>query len=136
MRRNAWIRKIRIEGHTDNVGDEEYNQTLSEKRAGAVERFLLEEGVPPERLDSFGFGEVRPVADNKSDAGRDFNRRVEFVIVQSQVGCRGATRFGRGRRPIDPTYANALTRSSSVAADAPLEASHKATHANALTLTQ
>jgi len=74
---------ISVEGHTDSVGTEDMNQTLSEKRAEAVREFLVNAGVPPDRINSAGKGEEEPVATNKSAAGRQQNRRVELVITHS-----------------------------------------------------
>jgi outer membrane protein OmpA-like peptidoglycan-associated protein len=69
-----------IEGHTDSVGSDEYNQGLSERRAMAVKVALEGHGVDPMRISTQGFGKTRPIADNGSDAGRLKNRRVEIVI--------------------------------------------------------
>ncbi|MBM4396590.1 MAG: OmpA family protein [Deltaproteobacteria bacterium] len=80
---NPHIRKIRVEGHTDNVGKPAKNLTLSQQRAGAVKTFLVNAGVAADRLDAQGFGDTRPVDDNSLPAGRAANRRVEFVIVES-----------------------------------------------------
>jgi outer membrane protein OmpA-like peptidoglycan-associated protein len=77
---NPGVRKVIVEGHTDNVGANEQNQALSEKRAAAVRDYLVNKGIAPDRLDAKGFGETRPIADNKTAAGRETNRRVEFVI--------------------------------------------------------
>jgi outer membrane protein OmpA-like peptidoglycan-associated protein len=73
---------IEINGHTDNVGNDDANLTLSQKRAAAVVNYLLEKGISNTRLDSKGFGETQPVATNDTDEGRALNRRVEFVIVK------------------------------------------------------
>ena len=71
-----------IEGHTDSRGTDAYNQALSERRAQAVRELLVTQfGIAESRLKSVGYGEARPVADNKSDAGRAQNRRVISVIV-------------------------------------------------------
>lgn len=72
---------VAITGHTDNVGSEAANQTLSEKRAAAVrDWFVQQEGVPPNRLSTKGYGKTRPVADNGTDQGRARNRRVDVEI--------------------------------------------------------
>ncbi|MEO8018058.1 MAG: OmpA family protein [Pseudomonadota bacterium] len=73
-----------IEGFTDSMGSDEYNQDLSQRRADSVKRYLIGQGVSPARLSANGRGENSPVADNESAAGRQQNRRVEVVI--SQVG--------------------------------------------------
>lgn len=71
---------ILIEGHTDADGAEDHNQTLSEARARNVQKFLLAEGVRPGRMTTVGYGEMQPVADNGTDAGKASNRRVELAI--------------------------------------------------------
>lgn len=80
--RNPAVKKLRIEGHTDQTGTAEYNDELSGNRAGAVKAYLVEKGVAPERLVAVGFGFQRPVASNATEAGRAKNRRVQFVIVE------------------------------------------------------
>ena len=70
---------LTLEGHTDNIGGEDYNRRLSEQRAAAVVAYLVAQGVTAERLDSAGFGMDKPVASNDSEAGRAQNRRVEIV---------------------------------------------------------
>ena len=72
--------KIQINGHTDNVGDDPINQTLSEARAKAVQDYLLTKGVAPERLRFKGFGESKPIESNDTLEGRAINRRTEFVV--------------------------------------------------------
>ena len=71
---------ITIEGHTDDVGSESYNQDLSERRALAVRDFLVDSGMAPSQVQSAGFGESLPVAPNSSPEGRQRNRRVDLVI--------------------------------------------------------
>lgn len=74
-----------VEGHTDSVGPDAYNQKLSERRAGAVRQVLVEQyGVEAERVSSVGYGEARPIADNSTQEGRALNRRVE-AAVEAQV---------------------------------------------------
>jgi outer membrane protein OmpA-like peptidoglycan-associated protein len=72
---------VRVEGHTDDVGEDAFNQTLSDGRAAAVRDYLIGKGVAVDRLEAQGFGETRPIADNTTKAGKEQNRRVEFVIV-------------------------------------------------------
>jgi OmpA-OmpF porin, OOP family len=69
-------------GHTDNTGDAKFNQTLSEKRAAAAKDYLVSKGVDASRISTEGKGESDPIADNKTDAGRKKNRRVQFRIDQ------------------------------------------------------
>jgi outer membrane protein OmpA-like peptidoglycan-associated protein len=73
---------VTIEGHTDSVGSDSSNQTLSEKRAAAVRDYLVSRGVPAGRMSVTGLGETTPVATNDTAAGRQQNRRVELVIAQ------------------------------------------------------
>lgn len=70
-----------IEGHTDNTGEESYNQQLSERRAEAVRNYLIEQGVSEEDLEASGFGESQPIAPNNTRQGRQENRRVEISVV-------------------------------------------------------
>jgi outer membrane protein OmpA-like peptidoglycan-associated protein len=71
--------KLEVQGHTDNVGNDAYNQTLSEARAKAVVTWLTQHGVAADRLTAKGYGKTKPVADNGSDDGRAKNRRVEIA---------------------------------------------------------
>lgn len=76
--------RISIEGHTDSDGDDAHNQTLSERRAAAVKAMLISSyGIDASRLNSAGFGESRPVADNGTPEGKQQNRRVELVRIDS-----------------------------------------------------
>lgn len=72
---------LRIIGHTDSVGNSESNLTLSERRAESVGNYLIQQNVKSGRLSTFGYGERRPIADNKTAAGRSANRRVEISIT-------------------------------------------------------
>jgi len=78
--------KIQVEGYTDNIGSDEYNQKLSEERAGAVRDYLVSQAVPQEDVTAQGFGKADPVADNSSSAGRAQNRRVELVVSGQSIG--------------------------------------------------
>jgi len=73
---------IEIQGHTDNVGGEQYNLTLGEKRAAAVRRYLSTKGVPLHRMSVISYGESEPMADNSTRDGRAQNRRVVLVVLQ------------------------------------------------------
>jgi len=74
--------KVSIEGHTDNIGSERYNQRLSERRAAAVKEQLLKHGVADgARIKSAGYGKSKPIADNSTEKGRFENRRVEILIL-------------------------------------------------------
>jgi OOP family OmpA-OmpF porin len=74
--------QIAIEGHTDSIGTNKYNQALSERRAAAVKAYLVKQGVVDnQRITSVGYGETRPIADNKTKKGRFENRRVEVLVL-------------------------------------------------------
>ncbi len=72
---------VRVEGHTDSVGSNEYNQDLSIRRANSVKNLLVQRGVAESRIDAVGYGETLPVATNETEAGRQRNRRVEIKIA-------------------------------------------------------
>jgi outer membrane protein OmpA-like peptidoglycan-associated protein len=77
---------VQVEGHTDNVGGEEYNQKLSEKRASNVMEFLINPGgIAASRLSSVGYGFTKPIADNATKEGRQKNRRVDLVIMDKKA---------------------------------------------------
>ena len=75
-----------VEGHTDSVGTDDYNQRLSEQRAEAVRAFLVQQGVPNSSVTAKAFGETVPVASNDTAAGRQQNRRVELVVAGEIIG--------------------------------------------------
>jgi outer membrane protein OmpA-like peptidoglycan-associated protein len=81
-------RTVLIEGYTDSVGTEDYNQGLSERRADSVKSYLVGEGIGATRLSAAGKGEADPVASNDSAAGRQQNRRVEVIISNSAAALR------------------------------------------------
>jgi outer membrane protein OmpA-like peptidoglycan-associated protein len=76
--------EVLIVGHTDSTGSEDYNQRLSENRAGSARDFLSRQGVAPERMDAQGRGEMEPIASNETEAGQQENRRVEIAIFASE----------------------------------------------------
>lgn len=75
-------RPVRIEGHTDSVASDDYNRTLSERRAASVVDWLAAHGADRSRITAAGLGESKPVATNETAAGRQLNRRVEVVIAR------------------------------------------------------
>jgi outer membrane protein OmpA-like peptidoglycan-associated protein len=77
---------LEVEGHTDSVGGDEYNQTLSERRAEAVRNYLVQQGIPADTIGSRGFGKTSPVASNDTPEGRQANRRVELVLSGEAIG--------------------------------------------------
>jgi len=78
--------RLEIEGHTDSVGSDAYNQTLSEKRAASVRDYLVDSGVGINSVMARGFGKTSPVADNTTSAGRKLNRRVEMIVSGDVIG--------------------------------------------------
>lgn len=72
--------KVSLSGHTDNVGTEAYNQKLSERRVNSVRDYIVKKGVAGARVSGQGFGESKPIADNKTREGRSKNRRVEIRV--------------------------------------------------------
>ena len=77
---------VAVEGHTDNVGSDDYNQRLSDRRSESVRSYLSQQGIAGTAIDARGFGESRPVVSNDSDAGRQQNRRVELVVSGDVIG--------------------------------------------------
>ena len=78
--------KVQIEGHTDSIGSEEYNQKLSEQRAGSVKDYLVSQNVQDSNVSAEGFGKSAPIADNSTSAGRAKNRRVDLVVSGASIG--------------------------------------------------
>jgi outer membrane protein OmpA-like peptidoglycan-associated protein len=78
--------KLEVEGHTDSTGSDDYNQKLSENRAGAVRDYLVAQNVPADSVTARGYGKTRPVAPNDTAAGRQKNRRVEIVVSGDIIG--------------------------------------------------
>ena len=80
----ANIKKLQVQGHTDNKGNAKYNLKLSQQRADSVMKYLVGQGVDVTRLEAMGFGDTQPIEENRTQSGRDANRRVEFVITQQE----------------------------------------------------
>ncbi|MEZ4255375.1 MAG: OmpA family protein [Polyangiales bacterium] len=78
---NKQIKRIRVEGHTDDRGNDAKNMDLSKRRARSVAKWLMDSGIAAERLEAYGCGENVPLESNTTNAGRQANRRVEFHIV-------------------------------------------------------
>ena len=81
--------RLEIEGHTDSVGSDALNQSLSDRRAEAVRGYLIQQGVPTASVTAVGFGKARPVASNDTAEGRQLNRRVELVVSGDVIGTEG-----------------------------------------------
>jgi OmpA-OmpF porin, OOP family len=73
---------VELEGHTDSIGSDAYNQGLSERRANSVKTYLVGRGVDARRMTPVGYGEAMPIADNNTEEGRDENRRVELKVIE------------------------------------------------------
>jgi outer membrane protein OmpA-like peptidoglycan-associated protein len=88
---NPQIKRVRVQGHTDDRGNDAHNMQLSKRRAASVVQWLREHGVPADRVEGAGCGETRPIADNKTPQGQQDNRRVEFLIIEpaaaAAAGC-------------------------------------------------
>ncbi len=91
--------KLQVEGYTDSVGSDEYNQKLSENRADAVRNFLITQGVPQDNITSTGYGKANPVADNSTAAGRAKNRRVQLVVSGNAIGVAASSPDSTGAQP-------------------------------------
>jgi outer membrane protein OmpA-like peptidoglycan-associated protein len=78
--------RLEIEGHTDSIGSDDFNQSLSEKRAATVRDYLLDSNVPITNVVARGFGKTRPIAANDTATGRKLNRRVEMIVSGDVIG--------------------------------------------------
>jgi len=83
--------RLAVEGNTDSVGSEAFNQELSEQRADGVRNFLTQEGVPESSTTATGFGKTRPIASNDTSEGRQENRRVELVVSGDVIGTKSVS---------------------------------------------
>jgi len=82
--------KLQVEGYTDNIGTDDYNQKLSEERAGSVRDYLVSQSVADSNVTAAGYGKTHPVADNSTNSGRAQNRRVELVVSGAAIGIQGS----------------------------------------------
>ena len=76
------VRRVKVEGHTDNRGVKAANQVLSEDRARSVMNYLVAQGIDKDRMESVGYGDTKPIAPNLTARGRELNRRVEFIVLE------------------------------------------------------
>jgi len=91
--------RLQVEGHTDNVGGDDYNQQLSERRAQAVRDYLVEQGIASAAITSRGFGKTMPIASNDTADGRRQNRRVELVLSGDAIGNSASASTSLGAPP-------------------------------------
>jgi outer membrane protein OmpA-like peptidoglycan-associated protein len=98
--------KVQVEGYTDSIGSDEYNQKLSEERADSVRDYLVKENVQGDNVTAEGYGKQDPVASNSTSSGRAQNRRVELVVSGAAIGIQGqqpaAGGMSRNQRPLQP----------------------------------
>lgn len=94
--------KVQVEGHTDNIGSDEYNQKLSDQRANAVRDYLVSQGVADANITAQGFGKTHPIADNSTSSGRAQNRRVELVVSGQSIGIQQSAP-GDTAQPVNPS---------------------------------
>jgi OOP family OmpA-OmpF porin len=86
LKENPQIKKVLVEGHASVEGDAAHNMKLSDDRAKSVMNYLVQHGIDKSRLSAKGFGTTQPIADNKTEEGREKNRRVEFTILEQAKG--------------------------------------------------
>jgi outer membrane protein OmpA-like peptidoglycan-associated protein len=99
--------KLQVEGYTDNIGSDDYNQKLSEERADGVRDYLVTEGVATVNISAAGYGKTAPVADNSSASGRAQNRRVQLVVSGDAIGVQESAPASGGQSMNAPTNAPA-----------------------------
>lgn len=83
--RNPWIKRVEVQGHTDNTGTPDHNKILSEQRADAVQSWLIAHGVSADRLVAHGYGQTKPLVPNVTTANKARNRRVQFIILDKDA---------------------------------------------------
>jgi len=99
--------KLQVEGYTDNIGSDGYNQKLSEQRAGEVQKYLVSQSVLNANVSAAGYGKSDPIADNSTSTGRAENRRVQLVVSGAAIGILesepGAQSEMQPAAPVNPT---------------------------------
>jgi outer membrane protein OmpA-like peptidoglycan-associated protein len=109
---------LQVEGYTDNIGSDEYNQKLSEERAGTVRDYLVSQGVAQPNITAMGYGKNDPVADNSSNDGRAQNRRVQMVVSGNSIGVQEQAPGSSGAAAL-PSNSNPATAQNSGIANPP-----------------
>jgi outer membrane protein OmpA-like peptidoglycan-associated protein len=98
--------KLQVEGYTDNIGSDEYNQKLSEERAAEVRKYLVSQSVSNANVSAVGYGKSDPIADNSTSAGRSENRRVQLVVSGAAIGVQESSPGAQSEMqavPVNPT---------------------------------
>jgi outer membrane protein OmpA-like peptidoglycan-associated protein len=108
--------KLQVEGYTDNIGSDDYNQKLSEERADAVRQFLVGQSVADSNITAQGYGKSDPIADNSTNSGRAQNRRVQLVVSGSAIGIDGSTPGAQSSADPAPAAPSPAPASQGVAA--------------------
>lgn len=94
--------KLQVEGYTDNIGSDDYNQKLSEQRANTVRDFLVAQNVPDGSISAAGYGKRNPIADNSTNTGRAQNRRVQLVVSGEAIGVQESAPGSQSDQPAQP----------------------------------
>ena len=98
--------KLQVEGYTDNIGSDEYNQKLSDQRASGVREYLVSQSVPNANITATGYGKSDPIADNSTNAGRAQNRRVQLVVSGDAIGVQESRPGAESQTPPPPPPPN------------------------------
>lgn len=96
---------LKVEGYTDSIGSDEYNQKLSEQRADTVRQYLVSQGINQDIISSVGYGKQYPVASNDTSSGRAMNRRVDIVVSGEIIGIQIGVPPSQGQQPLAPNGA-------------------------------
>ncbi len=97
--KNPRVKRVEVQGHTDNTGTPEHNQDLSDRRAASVRNWLVQHGVTPDRLVAKGYGQTKPLVPNVTTANKAKNRRVQFIILDQDKPAGGAAGGGHTAVP-------------------------------------
>jgi len=116
---------VQVEGHTDSIGSDAYNNRLSTQRAESVRSYLISKGVNPEHLNAKGFGKTRPIATNSTPEGRAENRRVVFVVINTPPSLKVIEKAPTEASKADAEHGEPARLSGDEAAPAKPKAKHK-----------